>query len=764
MDKKLYKMMDWARIEQVVYSEEDHPSEFLGCHYSAGGYIIQCFFPGADKCSAIVKLAGNEKEYKMDKMDEEGFFAVFVRSITKAAIKYHFVVTKNKQTVSVEDPYRFKSKIPTDILNKFSDGICYDIYNYLGAHLCTMDRVKGVNFAVWAPNAVRVSVVGDFNEWDGRSYQMNRLGNSGIFEIFIPNIKEGDIYKFELKLKGGLVILKSDPYGYYSELRPNTASIVYDFEDFEWTDSDFVANRADINSKDKPVSVLEIHLGSFGKPSDGRTFYNYTEIADQVIEYVKKMGYTHVELMPVMEHPLDESWGYQVIGFYAPTSRYGTPSDFKKFVDKLHSNGIGVILDWVPAHFPRDVQGLSNFDGTCLYEHLDPRQGSHPDWGTLVFNYGRPEVSNYLIANALFWIKEYHADGIRIDAVASMLYLDYGRRDGEWIPNVYGGNENLEAVELIKHLNSINKKMNTGAIMIAEESTAWPKVTGDLNDDGLGFDYKWNMGWMNDYLEFIRLDPLYRGGSYGKLTFSMIYAYSENFMLVFSHDEVVHGKSSMIGKMPGEINDKFANLRLSYAYMYTHPGKKLTFMGQDIAEFDEWNEGRSVEWDLLQYDEHKQFNDFAKDLIALYKSIPAFYELDNRVEGFEWINNISADETIIVYLRKDTKGNNYLIVCNFANVDRSNYKIGVPFSGKYKEIFSTDNEVYGGKGFINSRIKSSKLDECDGRDYSIRIKVPALSVSVFECRPCPYEELIPKRNLKSIDNKNKSKVKRNSKK
>lgn len=744
MDKKLYKNMDWARIEQVVYSEEDRPSDFLGAHYVSGGYIIQCFIPGASKCVAIVNLSGTQKEYKMDRMDNEGFFAVMVRSLTKAPIKYRFNVTIGKKTFEVEDPYRFKPMIPDAALSKFNAGICYDIYEYLGAHIKTSDGVRGVDFAVWAPNAVRVSVVGDFNNWDGRIHQMNRISNTGVFELFIPNVKAGDIYKFELKLKGGMVILKSDPYAFLSEVRPNTASVVYDISDHIWKDREYVVNREKYNKKDKPMSVYELHLGSFSKPDDGREFYNYVEIADKVIAYVKKMGYTHIEIMPIMEHPLDESWGYQVIGYYAPTSRYGTPEDFMCFMDKMHENGIGVILDWVPAHFPRDVHGLSNFDGTCLYEHLDPRKGFHPDWGTLVFNYGRPEVSNYLISNALFWIKKYHADGIRIDAVASMLYLDYGRRDGEWIPNVYGSNENLEAVEFIKHLNSINKKMNTGALIIAEESTAWPKVTGDLNEDGLGFDYKWNMGWMNDFLGFIRLDPLYRGAHYGELTFSMIYAYSERFMLVYSHDEVVHGKASLLGKMPGNRNEKFANLRLAFAYMYVHPGKKLSFMGQDIGEFDEWNESRSVEWDLLNYNEHAEFNEFVKDLIALYKSNPALYELDNQVEGFEWINNISTNETIIVFLRKDEKGNNLLIVCNFANVDREKYKIGVPFSGKYKEIFSTDNVKYSGNGNTNGRVKISKYEECDGREYSIRIKVPALSVSVFSCEEVPYEELKPK--------------------
>ena len=737
MDKKLYKMMDWARIEQIVYSEEDNPHEYLGAHFVKGGWMINCFIPGAAKCSVI----SGRKEYKMDRMDEAGFFSVLIRTVTKTRITYKFKVTKGKETYIAEDPYRFSPSVDSKILKAFNSGICYDIYEYLGAHVKRRDGVTGVSFAVWAPNAVRVSVVGDFNDWDGRVHQMRRLGDSGVFELFIPRVRELDNYKYELKLRGGMVTFKSDPYGNYAQLRPDSASTVYNIDKYKWNDEEFVANRRDLNSPDKPLSVYELHPGSFVKPADGREFINYRTLAQELIPYVQRMGYTHVELMPVMEHPLDESWGYQVIGLYAPTSRYGSPEDFMYFVDKMHQNGIGVILDWVPAHFPRDVQGLSNFDGTCLYEHQDSRRAYHPDWGTLCFNYGRPEVSNYLIANALFWINKYHADGIRMDAVASMLYNDYGRTGGEWVPNIYGGNENLEAAEMLRHLNSINKKMNTGALMIAEESTAYPLVTGALNDGGLGFDYKWNMGWMNDYLDFIRLDPLYRSGHYGELTFSMIYAYSERFMLVFSHDEVVHGKASLLSKMPGERDRKFANLRLTFGYMFTHPGKKLLFMGQDIGEWDEWNEKRSVQWELLRYDDHIHLNNLVKSLNTLYRTIPALYELDNDVHGFEWINNISANETIIVFLRKDSNENTLLIVCNFADIERRSYKIGVPFSGKYKEIFSTEDEAFGGAGAYNPRLKRSKADECDGREYSIRIDIPPLSVSVFSCTYFEPEEL-----------------------
>jgi 1,4-alpha-glucan branching enzyme len=460
-----------------------------------------------------------------------------------------------------------------------------------------------------------------------------------------------------------------------------------------------------------------------------------------IAEYVKDMGYTHVELMPIMEHPLDASWGYQVIGYYAPTSRYGTPEDFMFFIDFLHKSDIGVILDWVPAHFPRDIQGLANFDGTCLYEHQDPRQGYHPHWGTLIYNYGRPEVKNYLIANALYWVQEYHCDGIRMDAVASMLYLDYGKNDGEWVANIYGGKENLEAIEFLKHLNSILKKQSPDALLIAEESTAWPMVTGDLKEGGLGFDYKWNMGWMNDFLGYMQYDPLFRTHHYGELCFSMIYAYSEKFQLVLSHDEVVHGKSTLIGKMPGTIEEKFENLRAAYGFFMTHPGKKLLFMGQDFGEFTEWNEERSLQWDLLEQENHKQLNLYMKDLNQLYKNNRALYYMDHKPEGFEWINNISAIENIVVYLRKtDVKEETLLVICNFENIPRSNYKIGVPGAGKFKEIFNSDAEKYGGSGFTNPRIKLSKRDECDGRENSLRMKVPPLGIAIFQYVPLEGEE------------------------
>ena len=540
--------MDWPEIEAVVYSEEYAPREILGPHVTGDGVLVQCFFPGADKVT--VKTTKDGKEYLMSKEDDAGYFAVLLNG--RKIPEYTYLVEKEGEQTECYDAYAFPCQITLEEEQKFINGICYDIYEKLGAHPMTVNGVDGVYFAVWAPNASRVSVVGDFNHWDGRVYQMQRLSVSGIYELFIPQIPVGSLYKYELKLKDGLIYLKADPYANQAELRPATASIVADLNGYTWKDQTWMKDRKKIQTEDAPMFVYEMHLGSWKKPEDGREFYNYRELAPMIVAYVKEMGYTHVELMPIMEHPFDASWGYQVTGYYAPTSRYGSPEDFMYFVDTLHQAGIGVILDWVPAHFPRDTFGLANFDGTCLYEHLDPRQGYHPHWGTLIYNYGRPQVKNFLIANALFWTEKFHADGIRFDAVASMLYLDYGKNDGEWVTNIYGGNENLDAVEFLKHLNSIFKKKHPDALLIAEESTAWPRVTGSVEtEDGLGFDYKWNMGWMNDFIGYMSNDPYFRGSHHNELTFSMIYAYSERFMLSLSHDEVVHQKGSLLEKMPG---------------------------------------------------------------------------------------------------------------------------------------------------------------------------------------------------------------------
>ncbi len=744
MNNKLYKLMDWPKIEEVIYSECANPHDVLGPHTVGNNTLVQAYFPEA--VSVIIQKTADMSEYEMEQADQDGFFAVLIPGKKIGAYKY-VITYKDGNVYTVGDAYRHASLITEKDEIKFSNGIHYTIYEKLGAHPMELDGDEGVYFAVWAPNALRVSVVGDFNAWDGRVHQMRKLSR-GIFEIFVPGARGGQNYKFEIKLKGGLTYLKADPYCNSAQMRPENASVITDLSGYAWQDDKWMSVRKNRQDKNAPISIYELYLGSFAESECGNFYASYREIAPKLAKYVKEMGYTHVEIMPVMEHPLDGSWGYQVIGYYAPTARYGSPKDFMYLIDVLHQAGIGVILDWVPAHFPRDAHGLSNFDGTCLYEHRDPRQGSHPHWGTLIYNYGRPQVKNYLLANALFWVEKFHADGIRMDAVASMLYLDYGKNDGEWIPNMYGSNENLDAIEFIKHLNSVMKKRNPGVLMIAEESTAWPLVTGHLDEGGLGFDIKWNMGWMNDYLGYIRNDPYFRGQHHNEITFSMIYAYSENYMLVFSHDEVVHGKSTLIGKMPGEIDAKFDNLRLSYAYMMTHPGKKLLFMGQDLAEFDEWNERRQVQWNLLEYPKHKGVSELVKQLNKLYTSLPALYELDTKPEGFEWVNCISAPDCYVTFLRKGKKKEDTLLVAvNFAGIERE-IRTGVPFDGKYKEILNTDGVTFGGSGIVNRNVKRAVKKECDDREYSITVKLAPASVSILKYVPYTAEELVKQKNKK----------------
>lgn len=759
MDDILYELMNWERIESIVYSDNCEPGKILGAHLTPKGVLIQAFFPDAKEVS--VQYGKKNKVQKMEQADKAGFFATLLKA--KKIPEYHFVVQyESGEKFDVEDAYAFSSIIPEEALLRFEHGIHYSIYEMLGAHEMVRNGVLGTNFAVWAPNAVRVSVVGDFNLWDGRRHPMNRLGKSGVHELFIPGVKAGDIYKYEIKIKGDLTMLKSDPYGFGMEIRPNTASIVRNIDGYKWQDEKWMKERTD--EKGKPMSIYEVHLGSFRKPcsheefldkeaasnkiigeessrvnkSTEREFYTYRELADMLIPYLKEMHFTHIEVMPIMEHPLDASWGYQVTGYYAPTSRYGTPEDFMYFIDQMHSNGIGVILDWVPAHFPRDTFGLAYFDGTCLYEHYDPRKGSHPHWGTLIYNYSKPQVSNFLIANAMFWVEKYHLDGIRMDAVASMLYLDYGKKDGEWIPNEYGGKENLEAVEFLKHLNSIMKKRNPSAFIIAEESTAWPLVTGEVEKDGLGFDYKWNMGWMNDFLDYMRTDPLFRKGKHGELLFSMIYAYSERFVLVFSHDEVVHGKGSMLMKMPGNEQDKFANLRAAYGFMMMHPGKKLMFMGQEFAQPSEWNENKELDWNLLSNESHRKMQFYVKMLNQFYQEYPAFYELDYSEEGFEWISCLDADHSVVAFLRKtERKEDTMLMVFNFTPVAYDEFVLGVPFMGKFKEVFNSDKDEFGGQGYVNPRLKQSKKVPQDGLEQSITIKLPPLGFAAFTCKENP---------------------------
>ena len=619
----------------------------------------------------------------------------------------------------------------------FGQGTHYDLYNKLGAHPMTVDGEEGVYFAVWAPNAEAVSLVGNFNEWDENATPMERLEPLGIYEIFLPEMKIGDIYKYCVTTKAGYTILKADPYGFQAELRPNNASVIADISDFKWQDSRWMKKREKFDDKKDPMFVYEVHPGSWKKheqtEEDVDGFYNYREMAHELAKYVKNMGYTHVELMGIAEHPFDGSWGYQVTNYFAPTSRHGSPEDFQYFINYLHQQNIGVILDWVPAHFPRDAFGLAEFDGTCLYEYADPRKGEHPDWGTKVFDYGKTEVRNFLICNALFWLEKYHVDGLRVDAVASMLYLDYGREDGQWVPNIYGGNENLEAIEFFKHLNTIVKKRNPGIVMIAEESTAWPKVTDKAEYGGLDFSLKWNMGWMHDFLEYMKLDPYFRKYNHTKMNFAMVYAYSENYMLVLSHDEVVHLKCSMIEKMPGSYEEKFKNLMAGYAFMTGHPGKKLLFMGQDFGQHREWSEERELDWFLLEKEPNHQLQLFVKELLHLYKSNKCLYEYDCWPEGFEWINADDGDRSIFSFVRHSASGkNNMLFVINFTPVERPDYRVGTTCRRKHTLVLNSDDKKFGGKGKRRPKEYKPVKKECDGRKYSIQYKLPAYGVAVFK--------------------------------
>ena len=619
----------------------------------------------------------------------------------------------------------------------FGQGTHYDLYNKLGAHPMTVDEEEGVYFAVWAPNAAAVSIVGDFNEWDENATPMERLEPLGIYQIFLTGIKVGDIYKYCVTAQDGKKTLKADPYGFQAELRPNNASVVADISDFKWHDSRWMKKREKFDDKKNPMFVYEVHPGSWKKheqtEEDEDGFYNYREIAHELAAYVKDMGYTHVELMGIAEHTFDGSWGYQVTNYFAPTSRHGSPEDFQYFMDYMHEHNIGVILDWVPAHFPRDAFGLAEFDGTCLYEYADPRKGEHPDWGTKVFDYGKTEVQNFLICNALFWLEHYHVDGLRVDAVASMLYLDYGREDGQWVPNIYGGNENLEAIEFFKHLNTIVKKRNPGIVMIAEESTAWPKVTDKAEYGGLDFSLKWNMGWMHDFLEYMKLDPYFRKYNHTKMNFAMVYAYSENYMLVLSHDEVVHLKCSMIEKMPGSYEDKFKNLMAGYAFMTGHPGKKLLFMGQDFGQHREWSEKRELDWFLLDKEPNRHLQTFVKELLHLYKNNKCLYEYDCYPEGFEWINADDGDRSIFSFVRHSESGkSNMLFVINFTPVERPDYRVGTTCRRKHTLVLSSDDKKFGGTGKRRPKEYKPAKKECDGRKYSFRYKLPAYGVAVFK--------------------------------
>ena len=614
----------------------------------------------------------------------------------------------------------------------FGEGTHYEVYEKLGAHVVTYRGKSGIYFAVWAPHAASVSVVGDFNNWDPDATPMTCLETSGIYEVFVPGLGTGELYKFAITTQTGKVLFKADPYAQYAEFRPGTASITADTSGFRWSDDTWMKKRETVNPREAAMSIYEVHLGSWKKKNREikEGYYTYKEAAHELADYVKDMGYTHVELMGIAEHPFDGSWGYQVTGYYAPTSRYGTPDEFMYFINYMHKKGIGVILDWVPAHFPRDAHGLADFDGQALYEYADPKKGEHPDWGTKVFDYEKHEVSNFLIANALYWVDRFHVDGLRVDAVASMLYLDYGREDGQWIANKYGGNQNLEAIEFFRHLNSVVRQRGHGAMVIAEESTAWPLVTHDPEDGGLGFTFKWNMGWMHDFLEYMKLDPYFRKFNHNKMTFGLTYFTSENFILVLSHDEVVHLKCSMINKMPGLYEDKFANLKVGYTFMLGHPGKKLLFMGQDFGQLHEWDEKVSLDWHLTNEDTHKDLQNYVRDLLHIYQKYPALYESDDDWDGFSWINANDGDRSIFSFVRySKAHKQNLLFVCNFTPVERPDYCVGVPKRGNYTLLLDNEHGMY--RGREKAPVLRAVKKECDGQPWSIKLPLPAYGTAIL---------------------------------
>ena len=637
-----------------------------------------------------------------------------------------------------------KKNVETDLpIYLFKQGTNFEAYRFFGAHFAQENGESGVKFRVWAPNAKEMSVVGEFNSWVPGDAPMKKISESGIWECFIPGLNEYDIYKYCVTTPSDELIFKTDPYAFHTETRPSNCSKIYSLEGYEWKDGEWYQNQQNTDTINSPMNIYEMHAGSWRTYPDGNPF-SYSQLADELIPYIKDMGYTHIELMPLTEYPYDGSWGYQVTGYYAPTSRYGTPKDFMYFVDRCHQAGIGVIMDWVPAHFPKDQHGLYKFDGTNCYEDQNPLRAEHREWGTMVFDFGRPEVQSFLISSALFWLEQYHIDGLRVDAVASMLYLDYNRRDGEWQPNIHGKNENLEAVDFLQKLNTAVFQRHPHALMIAEESTAWPLVTKPVSDGGLGFNFKWNMGWMNDMLSYMSTDPLFRSGNHNKVTFSFFYAFSENFVLPISHDEVVHGKCSLINKMPGEYDDKFNSLRTFYGYMMAHPGKKLLFMGQEFAQFSEWTEEHQLDWMLLGYDKHAQMQSYVRDLNHFYRSNPAFWQIDYSWEGFQWIVPDDNQQSVVVFLRKDGKGGQILVVCNFNPVLREGYQIGVPYAGWYKEVFSSDDVKYGGKGIHNKTLRSKK-GHMHGFDNTISLTIPPMSTLYFQVpQPKPVKETKPK--------------------
>lgn len=719
---------------RIISATHHDPFEVLGKHplahpTAAADTVIRAFLPGARTAALVL----NGQQILLERIEGSDFFEWYGLAKT---VKEHYQIEwfdRHNNRHLEYDPYSFAPQLGDLDIHLFNEGQHWNIYNILGAHPLTVDGVEGVLFATWAPSASRVSIVGDFNDWDGRHHPMRVRGSSGLWEVFIPGVNPGTNYKYEIRNRDSQqIFLKADPYGQAFEHRPKTSSIVAQPSQHEWKDKQWMDQRANWDWQHSPLSIYEVHLGSWRR-GDDNTFLSYRELAHQLADYVKYMGFTHIEILPITEHPLDDSWGYQTTGYYAPTSRFGNPDDFRYFVDHLHQKSIGIILDWVPAHFPKDAHALARFDGTALYEHEDPRLGEHRDWGTLIYNFGRNEVRNFLLANALFWLKEFHVDGLRVDAVASMLHLDYSREDGQWIPNIYGGNENLEAMAFLSQLNVLCHGQSPGAIVVAEESTAWPQVTRPTWVGGLGFSMKWNMGWMHDTLEYMSKDPIFRQYHHNQLTFGMMYAFTENFQLPFSHDEVVHGKGSMLNKMPGDMWQKFANLRLLYTYLYTYPGSKLLFMGCEFGQWSEWAHKRSLDWHLLgEGPYHSGLQTLVRDLNKLYTTLPSLYERGFQSDGFEWIDCHDSTQSVISYLRKSSEGFT-LVILNFTPTPRENYRFGVPVAGRYHEIFNSDSAYYAGSNTGNAASIPTENISWMGHGQSIQLTLPPLGAVLLKC-------------------------------
>ena len=723
MKKPSTNVLD-AEATKISEARHHDPFAVLGKHPKGNSTSIKVFLPYAE----TVKLSHNNSVFQ--RITGTDFFEC---SVDKEPLPPHYQLTwtdKSGNNHTQYDPYDFSVQLPEFDQHLFGEGKHWHIYQKLGGHLYTADGIDGVLFTVWAPSAGRVSVVGDFNHWDGRCHPMRSLGGGGLWELFVPGLMEDCLYKFEiLNRHSNELLLKTDPYGQRFEFRPSTAAIVVNENSYEWFDQQWLAERASRSWLHEPMSIYEVHLGSWRRDKLGN-FLNYRAMADQLVEYVKQLGFTHIELLPITEHPLDASWGYQTTGYFAPTSRFGSPDDFRYFVDTFHQNGIGVILDWVPAHFPKDAFGLARFDGSALYEHEDPRKGEHRDWGTLIYNYGRNEVKNFLLASAIFWLEEFHLDGLRVDAVASMLYLDYSRNDGDWIPNRYGGRENLEAIDFLRELNAVTHDQHPGTVIMAEESTSWPQVTRPTWTGGLGFSMKWNMGWMHDVLAYMSQEPVHRKYHHDQLTFGMLYAFTENFTLPFSHDEVVHGKGSLLNKMPGDEWQRFANLRLLYTFMFTYPGKKLLFMGCEFGQGTEWNFNKALDWYVLEYPHHQGIQTLVKDLNHLYKTHPALHHFDFDHRGFEWIDCHDVQQSIISYRRK-SEHEDLCVILNFTPVPRELYRIGVPQAGVYTEIFNSDSKYYDGSNVGNGAVLSEPVPWMN-QAHSICVSLPPLGAIILK--------------------------------